>query len=109
MNDYLKFLLDQLFISMSNKQIESRKKCDGCEISLGYLLQSGRLGCSQCYESFKEVLKDMVLQMNFKHIGKRPKMNHIIELEQKMVSLALEGLEEEAMKIRDEIRGLRGI
>ncbi len=107
MNENFKFLVDQLFIAFYNKQVESMKKCEVCNTTLGYLIEHGRLGCPECYGVFKNYLKEVVVQMNDKHVGKKPKGSYIVELEQKMVSLALEGLEEEAVKIKDEIRSLK--
>jgi len=98
---------------------ESTKlKCPNCELSYDDFKKIGKLGCSQCYTTFKKYLSPLLKKIHgsHKHIGKAPvKLAHTLnnrksltleELRQKL-QRAIEMEEfEEAARIRDQIREL---
>lgn len=49
--------------------------CSQCGIGLNVLLDGGKLGCPNCYDSFKQYTDEFLLgyHNSLKHIGKRPK------------------------------------
>ena len=52
-------------------------KCDGCGLTYRGFRDSGRLGCSGCYEAFKEQIKPLLRRIHGSnvHIGKSPRMS----------------------------------
>jgi protein arginine kinase activator len=91
--------------------------CKNCGTSYKEFKESGLLGCSNCYESFRSTLMPVVkrLQADTKHIGKIPKrigkdivkkrkINNLKQQLQK--SIALEEYEK-AAELRDTIRDLQ--
>jgi protein arginine kinase activator len=58
-----------------SKDAEAEKEvCAGCGITYAEFKRKGRLGCSRCYESFKEKLQDVLRKIhgNAEHVGKVP-------------------------------------
>ncbi len=55
--------------------ITRKESCKTCGTTLGELLQSGKVGCSECYEIFRESLMPTVKKLhgNTIHCGKSPK------------------------------------
>ena len=92
------------------------KKCKKCGLTLDELNRYGRLGCSECCESFREYLDPALKNIHSvtKHKGKRPGKSVATEpAEDKIASLksrlkeALKNEEyEKAAEIRDIIRDL---
>ncbi len=81
-------------------------KCESCKTTIDYVIKTGKLGCAKCYDIFHPVLRELITQLNFKHIGKKPKSFKIRELEDKMTAAALEGRFEDAEKLRKEIKNV---
>ena len=102
-----KELLGQL---VNKQQVDQVKllQCGQCKTTLQYIFEVGKMGCPQCYDTFSSVLKKLVEQMQFKHVGKYPKNGEVKELEQQMIIAALEGRFEEAEGIQEKIKRLRG-
>ncbi|MCM8792717.1 MAG: UvrB/UvrC motif-containing protein [Candidatus Omnitrophica bacterium] len=99
----------------------SRLKCSKCGISYEDFKKIGKLGCSQCYITFKRYLSSLLKKIHGsnKHIGKTPlkvtavadkdKKNILEDLRQKLQK-AIEAEEfEEAARIRDQIRELEKV
>lgn len=95
----------------------TEKICGGCGMSLSEFLNSGRLGCSHCYESFGDALERPLRQIHgtATHTGKIPhKGGAKISAETKIRHLQSE-LDaavskqdfEKAAKLRDEIKALK--
>ena len=55
------------------------KYCDSCGASLSYFMNSGMLGCPDCYKTFeKEVLSALKnIQGSTFHVGKKPKFDSV--------------------------------
>lgn len=97
---------------------EDKVKCSQCGLTYLQFKQSGRLGCSQCYEGFKEPLILILRKIHggITHMGKVPvgigqeveTKREILRLKQKLDSAVKREAFEEAAKIRDQIRELQG-
>lgn len=100
----------------SELQLESIAKlvCKDCGLSYEEFGRSGRLGCSQCYQSFDKLLTPLIkrVQRDLRHVGKVPQqassdVKRTFELrdlqERLKKSVQLEDFEE-AAKIRDAIQ-----
>lgn len=96
--------------------LEERKECSNCGTSFSDIRETGKLGCSQCYEVFKESLKPLLKKVHtsLEHKGKVPqvlpdrvKMRLAIrKLQAKLTEYANREEFEQAAKVRDRIREL---
>lgn len=96
--------------------LEARKSCVACNTTLKQILDSGRVGCSSCYETFPAQLESLLegIHIALTHRGKIPRMNNARErVRSDLVSkrallktaLNMENYEE-AAALRDEIKVL---
>lgn len=96
---------------------EEEKICIKCGTKFEEFKSSGFLGCSKCYENFKEELRPIILNLqgSMKHVGKRKgeKFTPKTTIDEKIKKLKREleyAIEEEryedAAKIRDKINEL---
>jgi len=94
---------------------EQQIECPRCKMTFQKFTKIGRLGCSTCYETFKDQMKPIVKRIhsgNVSHTGKLPqKISGEISLKRKLKDLKAQMqtfIEKEdfehAIKIRDEIR-----
>ncbi len=91
-------------------------KCSNCKMSYENFRKSGRLGCSQCYEVFKESLTPLLKKVHgsLQHIGKGPSIDgdgfdakkQLQELHLKLQHVIHSEEFEQAAKLRDEIKKL---
>jgi len=90
-------------------------KCEYCQLSYDEFQDQGLLGCSHCYESFKEPLKKMLLKMHGsnKHIGNRPvdkrttgEMDDLEKLRKELNRAVKAENYERAAELRDKIRDI---
>ena len=94
----------------------TRLKCSNCGLSYQEFKRIGRLGCSECYSSFKKYLMPLLKRIHgsIQHLGKSPyklvtKTKKKLDLSElrKMLHSAIEKEEfEEAARLRDKIREL---
>lgn len=92
------------------------KRCSGCNIDLRTIKRIGRVGCSKCYEEFKQELTPLikVIHGSLEHKGKIPSnSNELLKIEKEIKDLRYRLEEEvtienfeEAAKLRDRIRRL---
>ncbi len=92
------------------------KACENCHMTLSEFLKGGRLGCSKCYESFKEALRRPLKQIHgaTEHTGKIPqrggvkisKETKIRHLKAELDNAVLNQEFEKAAQLRDEIKAL---
>ena len=97
------------------KKVELR--CPHCGMSYEDFRKIGRLGCSQCYQTFKQNLAPLLkrIQGAEQHIGKFPHYAdksikgeiEIKQLQRKLNKAIQEENFEEAAKIRDKIREMK--
>jgi protein arginine kinase activator len=123
-----------LLTSFVNKEpkLVSTKSCSGCGMTLGELLNGGKVGCAKCYTVFEKSLVPTIAKIhgNVVHCGKFPEaqtaedLNYNekgqsepekaptsekeqIELLKKQLKIAVDDQEYElAAKLRDEIKSL---
>ncbi|MBU1042832.1 MAG: UvrB/UvrC motif-containing protein [Candidatus Omnitrophica bacterium] len=91
-------------------------QCSNCKMSYDDFRKSGRLGCSQCYEVFKESLSPLLKKVHgsLQHIGKGPSIDgdgfdakkQLQELHLKLQNAIHDEAFEEAARLRDEIKKL---
>ncbi|QQK08091.1 hypothetical protein [Miniphocaeibacter halophilus] len=96
---------------------KGEKKCSNCGTSLSEIISKGKFGCSQCYEDFKDEVKEILNQTqgDSKHKGKIPERyeglikirDKIEEKEEILKDLIVNEDYENAAKIRDEIKELK--
>nr|MBQ4318872.1 UvrB/UvrC motif-containing protein [Clostridia bacterium] len=102
----------------SPRRVSTAKVCPGCGASYGEIASHGKVGCAKCYETFRGELTPTIVGIHgrVRHTGRAPKeykakldaKKQLDELGAKLAS-AIEKQEfEEAAKLRDEIRRLRG-
>ncbi len=91
-------------------------KCPNCGLSYQDFKRIGRLGCSECYSSFKRYLAPLLRKIHgsAKHVGKAPykvtakprKKLSLAELRQRLQEAIEKEEFEEAARLRDRIREL---
>ncbi|MBE6761129.1 MAG: hypothetical protein E7551_02470 [Ruminococcaceae bacterium] len=94
------------------------KRCKCCGASFSDIAQSGRVGCSECYTTFRNELLPSLNRLHGKaiHIGNTPveeknedSLEERIKKLKKQLADAIKAEEfEKAAELRDEIRGLEG-
>jgi len=99
---------------------EARQTCQACNTTLKQIVETGRVGCSSCYETFPAQLESLLegFHIGLTHRGKVPRLDDAraqvrADLQAKRVlmksALKTENYEE-AASLRDEIRALeRGL
>ena len=88
--------------------------CPVCGSSFGDIVDSGKIGCAECYKTFKDELAGTVERIHgrAKHIGrgvkkeKQIKENKEKELRERLAKAVSEEDFELAAKLRDEIKAL---
>ena len=109
-------LFGQDFLS-ENLLSEKTERCPMCGSSINEIRKSGNVGCSQCYDAFREHLMPLIQRVHGKtvHNGKIPESAgkeitakaKISELE-KELKQAIDSQEfEKAASLRDQINSLR--
>ncbi len=93
-----------------------RERCKSCGQTLGQVLESGKVGCSTCYETFAEQVESILegLHMGMRHRGKVPHVDDSrarvragLQTKRALLRGALRTEDyEEAAHLRDEIRVL---
>ncbi len=88
--------------------------CPNCGLTYKEFRKIGRLGCSQCYNAFKQNLRPLLRNIHgsANHVGKRPKRVseemskelELAELRQALKDAIAKEEFEEAAKLRDKIR-----
>ena len=113
-------ILENLLSSFTNvnkgkgvERLNREKNCPVCGMAYEEFVQSGRLGCSQCYEYFREQLNPILYRLHghSKHIGKIPpaikvrynRLEKIKKIKNEMQKLITKEEYEKAAKLRDMI------
>lgn len=112
-------ILTELIDGAQNKTLEKEVGdiyCKKCKLSYSEFKQLGKLGCDQCYTSFKEKLVPIIksVQGNERHIGKIPSRaseslkirRKVDDLKKELERKVMEENFEEAAVLRDEIKEL---
>ncbi len=94
-------------------------KCDKCKWTLNALRQTGRVGCSECYNVFSEVIQNALENMHRGklHVGKKPGskntdkssnlMLELMNLQKELDEVIQREEYEKAAKLRDKINILK--
>jgi protein arginine kinase activator len=95
---------------------QQKPVCDKCGMSYEEFQKTGKLGCSDCYSIFGDMLKPLLKRVhgNIEHNGKIPgsvsqniKVSKEIEKLKESLNKAIQSEEyEKAAEIRDQIKGL---
>ncbi|MTI48375.1 UvrB/UvrC motif-containing protein [Sporosalibacterium faouarense] len=115
-HDFFAGLLDNTDDSTLSLGQSAKIQCDNCGMTYSKFRQSGRLGCNECYNSFKDKLIPLFKRIHGhdNHTGKVPKraggiirIKKDIEDLRKNLSIAVREEEfEEAARLRDKIKDL---
>ena len=99
-------------------EVDIQRTCTHCGLSYGAFKESGRLGCSHCYEVFADQLKPLLqkVQKDAKHVGKIPHSGdtqmvlkrNISDLRTQLKEAVSQENFEDAARLRDQIRQLEG-
>ena len=94
----------------------ARKVCDYCKTSLEEILETGKIGCAHCYETFSQDLARSIEKIHGKsvHTGKVPKSakgtikvkNLLTEYKMELNRLIAQEEFEKAAELRDKIKQL---
>lgn len=94
--------------------VRGGKRCSLCGKSFADIAESGRLGCADCYHTFKDQLAPSLQRIHgtMKHVGKRSKYNNakaekamrLEELKAELQAAVKDEAFEKAAQIRDEIK-----
>lgn len=97
---------------------EPEKRCKMCGSTISSIRNTGNVGCAECYSTFKSELMPLVQRIHGKtaHSGRGPVeaeekkilMEKITELENTLKEAIDKEDFEQAVKIRDELKELRG-
>ena len=109
-------LLSGFFKTQNGTGMETgtHQTCPSCGLSYGAFKESGRLGCSLCYDTFSESLKPLLqkVQKEVRHIGKIPRKGdaqsalkrNITDLRMQLKEAVSQEHFEKAARLRDQIR-----
>ncbi len=110
------------FTAAKAQRRDSGKTCRLCGLTFADILSLGKVGCPDCYNTFREELRETIRSIHgtAKHIGLTPERSTAITPEQgkepseeEMLRAALETAiheenYEEAARLRDRIKALKG-
>ena len=92
------------------------KRCEKCGSSLEEIIESGRIGCAECYQTFCGELMPTIQNIHGKatHVGKRPQAfkreipekTRVEQLRDELQMAIKEEKFEDAAALRDQIREL---
>jgi protein arginine kinase activator len=96
--------------------VDPQVQCPYCGYQLSTFRTNGRLGCTKCYESFRNALQPLIsgIHGNVQHVEEAPKTEAVPtdpksnpdtqEMRERMQALIKSEKFEEAARLRDEIR-----
>lgn len=113
--------LSNMLASMFGDSIKSgtstKERCKCCGASFSDIVESGRVGCSECYNTFRAELMPSLNRLHgkVKHVGKTSANEIYVETTEDKIAKLQEELKnaiekeafEDAAKLRDEIKKLQ--
>lgn len=95
------FGLAEAFLSQTQAPITAETSCPACGFTAAQLKKIGRMGCPECYGTFREGLEGLLKSMHkgSRHVGKVP---HRIVTQNELVGSIGHLREELANAVRDE-------
>ncbi len=121
LQDFLKGLMSfaNKDISFIAQEMDTVPRCARCGLSYDELVESGRLGCTDCYSSFSKQLPSVLKRIhgNIKHEGKVPKTmktenslkKELDEYKEKLKNAIVAEEYEKAAEYRDKIKEMEKI
>lgn len=104
-------------ISGLSKELDKKKVCPKCKLTMEKLKKQMKLGCSECYSVFSKEIQQILRKIfdDCRHKGKYPKYlleykNYLMDIQKlklKLQEVLQEENYEEAAKIRDKINELK--
>ncbi|MBQ2700954.1 MAG: UvrB/UvrC motif-containing protein [Clostridia bacterium] len=114
--DLQSFLTSILSDIAATDMPEKELNCSRCGLSYREFKKTGRLGCAQCYQDFRDELKPMLLKIHGRsqHAGRMPRISQKEQEQQQMLCDLRKRMEEavsqenfeEAALLRDQIKQL---
>lgn len=112
-------MLASMLGDMSTLKLKNQKNCQVCGATFADIAHDGKMGCSECYNTFKEEILPYLKRVHgaTQHTGKipnraplivRPKEKTIDELRQELSRLVAEEKYEQAAVVRDKIKEMEG-
>jgi protein arginine kinase activator len=108
--------LSDIGVPYALEKPKAARKCPNCKATYDDFRESGRLGCSECYRTFKNELWPLLRRLHgsVQHTGKVPfqragvgeKVNEIMELRRELQKAIDKEEYERAAVIRDKIKEL---
>ena len=115
-NDLLTSLIESVQRSPLQVSYILTTTCSSCGMTYGSYRKTGRVGCSKCYESFKEKITPLVQELHGSavHVGMSPKnfcdyettKRKIMALKSELKTVISKEEFEKAVSLRDEISEL---
>lgn len=112
-------MLASMFGDGTAPAIKNQKRCPVCGADFSNIAKSGKMGCSECYKTFKDEILPYIKRVHgaTTHAGKipnraplivRPKEKNVADLRQELSRLVAEEKYEQAAVIRDKIKEMEG-
>ncbi len=112
-------MLASMFGDAVLPQSNAEKRCEACGTTFSEITHTGKMGCAECYEAFKEELLPYIKRVHgaTTHIGKTQNSKPIAEkrdeitidgLRQELSRLVKDEKYEQAAIIRDKIKEMEG-
>jgi protein arginine kinase activator len=114
-------MLDSMFGDISKyDSLPQTKVCSVCGASFGDIAKSGKVGCSECYNTFYDELLPYLKRVHgsVNHVGKvpnsaplmvTPKLKSVKDLRQELSRLVAEENYEQAAIVRDKIKEMEAM
>ncbi len=108
-------MLAQMLYDAGTEKNLANGRCKCCGASFSDIAESGKVGCSECYETFKEELLPTLNRLHgkVKHVGRAPSFNkgeedsldkRISKLKDELSAAVKSEEFEKAAQLRDEIK-----
>lgn len=112
-------MLASMLGDMSLPTVTKQKRCDVCGATFSDIAKSGKMGCNECYNTFREEILPYIKRVHgaTNHAGKipnraplivKPKEKTVSDLRQELSRLVAEEKYEQAAVIRDKIKEMEG-
>ncbi len=108
--------LSSLMSSINQQEKAPQLTCSRCHLTYEEFQNTGKLGCAQCYEDFREQLKPLLSRIHGRtqHAGRMPLFNAQVQEKKKMIASLRSRMDqavsaenfEEAAVLRDQLRQL---
>lgn len=105
------------FFGMPLKSISSKKKCGGCGCTYSDIAESGRVGCPDCYITFKDELSGTIRSIHgttshtgsvpSRHRAKLERSRQLERMKRELQEAVAKEDYERAATLRDEVRKLQ--